>query len=297
MIVHGHAEPQKPARVVVIGPRGFIGAALVRRLEEQSIPHLPIGQREADLTQNSSVAMLAAEIKPADSVVMLSAVTPDKGKDATTLAKNMAMMQHLCAALEKTSCAHLVYFSSDAVYSFAAGLVCEETAPSPQDLYGVMHLARETMARSLAKIPVLVLRPTGVYGADDTHNSYGPNRFRRSAEKDGRIQLFGGGEETRDHIHVDDVAAITVRCLMQRSTGTLNIATGRSLSFREVARIVADRFTSPPEIVSTPRLNPVTHRHYDITSLTKAFPGHRMTAIEEGLARCRERPAGESAHG
>ncbi len=281
MIVHGHAEPQKPARVVVIGPRGFIGAALVRRLEEQGISHLPFGQREADLTQNSSVAVLAAAIKPADSVVMLSAVTPDKGKDAATLAKNMAMMQHLCAALEKTGCAQLVYFSSDAVYGFAAGLVSEETAPSPPDLYGVMHLARETMARSLAKIPVLVLRPTGVYGADDTHNSYGPNRFRRSAEKDGRIQLFGGGEETRDHIHVDDVAAITVRCLMLGSTGTLNLATGRSLPFRDVARIVAGKSEKPVEILTAARANPITHRHYDTTSLIKAFPGIRLAALEQ----------------
>jgi nucleoside-diphosphate-sugar epimerase len=281
MIVHGHAAPQKPSRVVVIGPRGFLGAALVRRLEAEGIAHATIGQREADLTSSSSVAALAAAIQPTDSVVMLSAITPDKGRDAVALARNLAMMQHVCAAIEKTGCAHFVYFSSDAVYSFATGLVSEETPPSPQDLYGVMHLARETMARGLARTPILVLRPTGVYGEGDTHNSYGPNRFRRSAEEEGKIRLFGGGEETRDHIHVDDVAAITVRCLLHRSAGVLNLATGRSLSFRDVARIVAGKSGKPVEVAGAPRANPVTHRHYDITSLIKAFPGIRLAALED----------------
>jgi nucleoside-diphosphate-sugar epimerase len=195
--------------------------------------------------------------------------------------KNLAMMQHLCTALADKGCAHLVYFRSDAVYSSTTALVSEETPCSPEDLYGAMHLAREIMTRSLPKVPTLILRPAAVYGADDTHNAYGPNRFRRAALKEGRIQLFGGGEETRDHIHVNDVAAISARCLMQRSTGTLNLATGRSLPFHEVARIVSKQSPKPAQIVSTPRANSVTHRHYDVTNLLKAFPGLRFTALEE----------------
>jgi len=196
------------------------------------------------------------------------------------------MMQHACAALEKTGCAHLLYFSSDAVYGMGPALVSEDTPAAPQDLYGAMHLARELMARAVPKVPVLILRPTLVYGAEDTHNAYGPNRFRRSARKDGVIQLFGGGEETRDHIHVDDVAALTARCLMHRSTGTLNVATGRSVSFAALAEMVARQFPSPPRIVKTPRANPVTHRHYDVINLVTAFPDYKFIALEEGLARC-----------
>lgn len=281
MIVHGNPEPRKPARVVLLGARGFIGAALGRALKAGAIEHLGIASSEVDLVQPRAVEQLAATLRPSDCVVMLSAVTPDKGRDAATLMKNLAMMQHLCAALERSGCAHLVYFSSDAVYSFATGLISEETPPSPQDLYGVMHLAREIMAKSLAKIPVLILRPTGVIGAEDTHNSYGPNRFRRSAEKEGKIQLFGAGEETRDHIHVDDVAAVTVRCLMHKSAGILNLATGRSLPFHQVARMVAGKSPRQVEILTTPRANPITHRHYDVTNLIKAFPGIRLRTLEQ----------------
>lgn len=293
MIVHTHAEAQKPARVVLVGASGFIGQALRIRLQKDSVEVLALGSKELDLTAAGAEDRLAAALKPTDAVVMLSAVTPDKGRDNAALMKNLAMMQHLCAALQKSGCAHLVYFSSDAVYALGgAARVTEETPAAPQDLYGAMHLTRELMARAVSKAPVLVLRPTLVYGPDDTHNAYGPNRFRRAAQKEGKIQLFGGGEETRDHVHVDDVASLTARCLMHRSTGTLNLATGRSVSFHDVAALVGKQFARRIEIAKTPRANPITHRHYDVTNLIKAFPAYRFIALEDGVARCHKEAVG-----
>jgi UDP-glucose 4-epimerase len=292
MITHAHAEPRKPARVVLLGASGFIAGALAGRLRSQGVAVLPLGRPVLDLTSPEAVAVLSGALRGDDAVVVLAALTPDKGRDGATLLKNLAMMNHACTALEKTGCAHLVYFSSDAVYGSGPARVDEDTPAAPEDLYGAMHLAREMMTRAVPKAPVLILRPTLVYGTQDTHNAYGPNRFRRTAQKDGRIQLFGGGEETRDHIHVDDVAALAVRCLMRRSTGTLNVATGRSVSFAMLAEMVARQFPKPPEIVKTPRASPVTHRHYDIINLVKAFPDHKFIALEEGIARCQRESLG-----
>src|SRR5258706_13988068 len=205
MTLHQRSAQSKPGRVVLVGARGFIGAVIKRQLEAWAIPTLALTCREVNLIDAGATKQLATLIRPGDSVVMLAAITPDKGRDIATLMNNLAMMQNLCVALEKIGCAHLVYFSSDAVYDAKVSRVTEATPATPQDLYGAMHYTREMMARSLAKIPLLVLRPTIVYGLDDTHNSYGPNRFRRMAQKAGKITLFGGGEETRDHSHVDDV--------------------------------------------------------------------------------------------
>ncbi len=294
MIIHQNASPKKPERVVLLGARGFIGAAIRRHIEVQGVPVIASTSAELNLAEAVAADKLAGLFKPSDTVVMLAALTPDKGRDIATLIKNLAMMQSVCAALEKSGCAHLVYFSSDAVYNTAVSYVTEDTPASPQDLYGAMHYTREVMACSLTKIPVLVLRPTIVYGLDDTHNSYGPNRFRRAAQKDGRITLFGGGEETRDHIHVDDVAALTVRCLLHRTIGTLNVATGVSKSFHEVAEFVARQFKTSVEVVKTPRANPITHRHYDVTNLIKAFPDCRFIALEDGVARVHQERMGET---
>ena len=282
-------------RVVLIGASGFIGATIQRQLSVQGVPTLGLTSSDVDLADASALAQLVTLLKPTDSVVMLAALTPDKGRDMATLMKNLAMMQNVCAAIEKIGCTHFVYFSSDAVYDTAISHVSEATPTSPQDLYGAMHNTREIMARSLVNIPVLVLRPTIVYGADDTHNSYGPNRFRRMAKKDGRITLFGEGEETRDHIHVDDVAALTVSCLLHGRTGIVNIATGVSRSFREVAEFVAQQFGNSIEIIATPRANPITYRHYEVTKLIKAFPNFRFIALEEGVISTHRQTTEESA--
>ena len=139
--------------------------------------------------------------------------------------------------------------SSDAVYPFTAGETSEASCAEPTDLYGAAHLAREIMVRGAAKCPVAILRPTLIYGAGDTHNSYGANRFRRMARKEGRITLFGEGEETRDHVPIDDIVALIDLVLEHRSSGTLNLVSGRSVSFGELARMVAAQFSSPVDIV------------------------------------------------
>lgn len=285
MISHQNTQSHKIARVVVLGAHGFIGKAIRRQIEAQGIPVIAPTSTEIDLYEATAVDRLVDLLKPSDAVVMLAALTPDKGRDIATLMKNLALMQSVCAALEKSGCTHLVYFSSDAVYDTAVSRITEDVPASPQDLYGVMHYTREIMAHSLVKVPVLVLRPTIVYGLEDTHNSYGPNRFRRMAQKDGKITLFGGGEETRDHIHVDDIATLTLRCLLRRSTGTLNVATGISKSFHEMAELVAKQFNREIEIVATPRQSPVTHRHYDVSNLIKAFPDFHFITAEDGIAR------------
>lgn len=285
MIQHLWQTAAKPARVVLIGARGFIGTRLLQHLSSLGVPVLGPASADLDILDPDASDRLASVIRPDDSLVMLAAITPEKGRDIATLMKNLAMAQHVCAALVKKPCTHVVYFSSDAVYPLGASRVDEETPAAPGDLFGVMHLAREIMFRGLANIPTLVLRPTLVYGLEDTHNSYGPNRFRRSARKEGKITLFGNGEETRDHVHVDDVAGIAVLCLAHRSSGTLNVATGQSHSFADVAQSVARQFEEKIEIVGTPRANPVTHRHYDVTSIIKAFPGHGFLSLDDGIAK------------
>lgn len=282
MLIHQTSSLKKPTRVVLLGARGFIGTALEKRLALGSVPVLALGSADVDLASPAALDFLTSVLKPDDSVVMLAALTPDRGRDVATMVKNLAMMQGLCAAISKTGCAHFVYFSSDAVYDSATSRVTEGTPPSPKDLYGVMHLAREVMARTVG-VPLLVLRPTLVYGPGDTHNAYGPYRFVRSALQDKKITLFGHGEETRDHVHIDDVTALTLCCLFTGGTGTLNIATGISKSFFEVAEIVANQFEGAVEIAGSPRANPVTHRHYDVTSLVKAFPTFKFMTPVDGI--------------
>lgn len=284
MLTHHNPNAKIPARVVILGANGFVGRALAAHLLERGVPTLAVGRDRIDLTADDAANKLAAELRTDDAVAFLSALTPDKGRGIPTFQANIQMAAAVCAALERVTPAHVVYVSSDAVYPFRTGQISEESSAEPTDLYGAMHLTRELMVRQATKAPVAVLRPTLIYGAADTHNSYGPNRLRRTAKKDGRITLFGAGEETRDHVYIDDVVTLVDLALVHRSEGTLNLATGRSISYADLAAKIKVLSAAPVEIVTTPRQNPITHRAFDVTALHQAFPAFRFTSIDEGLA-------------
>lgn len=284
MLTHLHPSPRNPERVVLLGGSGFFGKALAERLRGASVETLALSSAALNLCDNQSQAALKELLRPSDSLVILAALTPDRGRGLDTFMANLKMMENICAVLTQVASALVVYFSSDAVYALGTGLINEQTPAAPADLYGIMHRSRELMLSQVFPGNLCILRPTMVYGADDTHNSYGPNRFRRQADKEGKITLGGGGEETRDHVYINDLADLTLRVLTHRSIGVLNIATGRSVDFATMARLVAAQFEGQVEVCPTPRTGTVTHRSFDTTELLKAFPGFVFTPLEEGIA-------------
>jgi nucleoside-diphosphate-sugar epimerase len=159
-----------------------------------------------------------------------------------------------------------------------------------------MHAARELMLKSSTQAPVAMLRPTLIYGAADPHSGYGPNRFRRQAERGEDIQLFGEGEEQRDHVSVDDVAELALLILFHRSRGALNAATGIATSFNAIARIVARQIGNRIAVKELPRTAPrphLLHRFFDITACLQAFPKFHFEPLEQGLARAMRESRGK----
>jgi nucleoside-diphosphate-sugar epimerase len=277
--------------VVVLGPRGFVGSKLLDFLKARGWACRAVPRQEIDLCEPGAPERLRALLEPEDAVVVAAALTPDKGRDVATLMKNLRMAECLGQVLAGKPCAHLVYISSDAVYDGREPLISEETAASPSDLYALMHIARERMLGHAAQakgIPVCVLRPVAIFGAGDTHNSYGPNRFMRTALKERRIQLFGGGEEIRDHVYVADVVAVIGSMLERRSTGVLNLASGRAVSFHDLAELIDRLIGSGVTIESLPRSGKVTHRHFDTTALARSLPQLRQTPLEDALRQSLE---------
>ena len=287
MLTHRLPHPAVPARVVVLGARGFVGSQLVAHLRATGVPVLSLSAADLDLTQPSAVERLDAVLRPDDALVFVSALTPDRGKDIATLMRNLQMGQHVCAAVAQAPCAHVVYVSSDAVYHDEANPVHERSWCQPSSFHGVMHLARERMLTETlrpSKTALALIRPSLLYGAADTHNGYGPNRFVRLALAGKPIALFGGGEERRDHVCVDDVSRLLGLVLAHRSEGVLNIATGESHAFSEVARLAVELSGRGVAIEPTPRANPIAHRHFDIAGVIGTFPLFRFTPLRDGLA-------------
>jgi nucleoside-diphosphate-sugar epimerase len=292
MLQHLNQSPSLTERTVVVGSGGFVGGALMRRLQAAGAPALGLTRKEIDLTGPGAAERLLDVLRSTDAVVAVAARAPCK--DMGMMVENMLITRAITDALVKTPVRHVVNIGSDAVYADGPVPLTESTPTAPTSLHGAMHLAREIAFTSLIKSPLALLRPTLIYGAQDPHNGYGPNRFRRLANAGQEIVLFGEGEERRDHVLVDDVSEIILRVLQWRSTGVLNVASGETHSFREVAELVMARAGRTVSIKSSPRSGPMPHngyRPFDISACRAAFADFTYTALPEGIAKAQREPA------
>ena len=287
MLTHGYSQDTEPARVVVLGARGFFASRLCRRLRSDGVNHRPVSREELDLTQPGAAAALARIVTPEDVVVMMSGLTPDRGRDVNALMSNLRMAESVCAMLELTRCRHFIYLSSEAVYGVRKQPLDEESSRQPVNLYGLAHTAREMMLDSVLHergIPLCILRPANIYGPGDPHGNYGPNRFVRTALAEGRIVLFGRGEERRSHLHIDDTVELVVRAMRRRSAGVLNLVYAPAVTFLKAARIVARHSPRKVEIQFVPRVLPIVHQTYSASAIFTAFPDFSFTPLERGIA-------------
>lgn len=288
MLKHLAASDARPARVVIVGRSGFLAQHLIAELESRSVPIDAVGRPEIDLTSPGSVDSLGQMIRPDDAVVILSALTPDKGRDFRTLMKNLEMAKHLGELFDRSRCAHVVYVSSDAVYDGRQVPIDEGSSREPGDLYALMHSGREMMLQSVLaprQIPLAILRPVALYGPGDTHNSYGPNRFVREAFEHRTITLFGRGEDERSHVYVQDAARLLTRCLTRKSEGILNIASPETVSFLQVAEAVQAACPFPTSLVfkDRPGAGTISRRPFAAPQLRDAFPDFEFTPMSAGV--------------
>jgi len=286
MLRHLNETPTLPPRTVVIGAAGFAGRALMRRLDSAGAAALRVTRKEVDLLAPEAAQQLSALFRPGDAVVAVAARAPCK--NIAMMVDNMILTRAMVDALARTAVAHVVNISSDAVYADEPVPLTEATPTAPTSLHGAMHLAREIAFMSTVKAPLAILRPSLLYGAEDPHNGYGPNRFRRLANAGTDITLFGQGEERRDHVLIDDLAEIIMRVLERRSAGMLNIATGSVHCFRDVAECVIAAAPCRVAIKVIPRSGPMPHngyRPFDVTACRAAFPDFSYTPLADGIAK------------
>ena len=248
-----------PKSVVILGANGFIGSNISKNIDSRRYNVVNITRNEINLTAPEAAKSLAKITPNTDVMVIAAAVAPVK--TYSMLAENIAMQKNICDALACSLPKHIIYISSDAVYSDSKNPLDETSPTNPDSLHGTMHLAREKMLVSLSPQILTIFRPTLVFGYGDPHNGYGPNRFIRQASKGEPISLFGHGEELRDHIHIRDVASTVVEAIENETGGVFNLVSGKTTSFRDIANLIERRFNNT-KILSIPRSGPMPHGGY-----------------------------------
>lgn len=275
--------------VALLGATGFLGKAIGAQLESDGATVHGFSSKTLNLTDRAAFSVLDELAGPDSVLVFASAVTPDKGRTVDALDANLQMAMNVGRYLEGKPFGKVVYVSSDAVYPMGPTgdeVVTEASAVEPADFYALAKYAGERVLANIcggAKIPLLIVRPTGIYGAGDTHNSYGPNRFITQIINDGKLTMFGEGDDIRDHVYLDDVAAIISGLAASDATGVYNIASGESRDFGSIAAQLQALSPKPFELVKLPKSGGASRRDFDISRLRAALPGLTLTPFEDGL--------------
>jgi len=265
-------------RVLVTGGAGFVGSHTVDALLESGVdtwvlddlssgtlrnllerihdPKLHIVR--GDIRNFTKVRRLVGKV---DAIVHLAAqVSPYvsiRHPDITN-ATNVDGTLNVLRAATAEKIQKVVFASSSSVYGEAKTRhVTEDTPPNPITPYGVSKLSGEKYCGAFYRtygLPTVSLRYFNVYGERQSSNPYSGviAIFAKALASGRRPIIFGDGYQTRDFIHVSDVARANLTAL-QRNTGlgrAFNIGTGRATTIRQLFRLLS-------QITDRKRIQPI----------------------------------------
>ena len=169
----------------------------------------------------------------------------------------------------------------------------ESVRPFPASIYAATKLANEVLGRLMAEaygLTVVALRFQNVYGERQSlKNPYTgilsifSNRMRQGLP----INIFEDGHETRDFVHVRDVAkaiSVSLNADLPAFT-TLNVGSGRATSILEIATLLRQLLKSGSELQITGdfRLGDIRHCYADL-ELAKSMLGFTPSiSLHDGL--------------
>ncbi|MEZ4384352.1 MAG: NAD-dependent epimerase/dehydratase family protein [Nannocystaceae bacterium] len=317
---------------IVTGGAGFIGSHLVDRLVAGGRPVLVVDRRaEAPGGRDN---LKAHRGDPRVRIVAGDVARPLGGQLAPFLADvDVDVIVHLAAQvavvrsleepiadaqdnlvgtlevakLARDLGARMVFASSAAVYGVGEALpVMEEDAGWPPSPYGIHKLAAEMHLRVQARLSerplsAVSLRFFNVYGPrQDPASPYAGVivRFLERALAGLPLQIFGDGLQTRDFIHVADVAqAIVAACERGPSDGTpINIGGGHEISIVELAeRIVALTGSASPIVHLPARSGEVRRSRAAVERATTHLGLRPAVDLDRGLVELAAWVAGMAA--
>ena len=269
-------------RIVFIGSKSFIAKNVINDLKKFNYSIIKIPRTLVNLESKKSIKQLDKLIKNNDWIFFASGKVPVKND--SMYKKNIKMIENFCSAILSKNINHFFYLSSDAVYSDSLRPLSEKSKKNPDNLHGLMHLTRENIIRKIfPKGKITIFRPTLVFGSDDPHNGYGPNKFVRLAKNKKNIILFGNGEERRDHIFIKDLSKLICKCINKNLSGEFNLATGKLYSFMQIANIIKSKYPKT-QILTSIRKGVMPHngyRAFKINNVNYISNNFKFTTIEK----------------
>jgi nucleoside-diphosphate-sugar epimerase len=214
---------------------------------------------------------------------------------------NVQGMLHVLQAIRQARRnIRLVYASSAAVYGDALELPCRDDTPlsglpiSPYALHKFQDEEYAHLYEKLFGVKSLGLRYFNVYGSrQDPASPYSGviSRFMSAYKNDAELTVFGDGSQSRDFVHVSDIAAANWLALKSDYVGVANIATGQSESLLQLIDYMSQAGGRPAKTRFEPARQGDIKASYGATKTAHAHIGFQYSvSLQEGVKRMIEMP-------
>ncbi|MEZ5299071.1 MAG: NAD-dependent epimerase/dehydratase family protein [Verrucomicrobiales bacterium] len=303
-------------RILVTGAAGFIGSHTCERLVADGhkvlgVDNFRTGRRrnlagllsdpnfrltELDARETEKLAEAAKEFG-ADGMLHLAAlVSVEEGQRNPGLNHdlNINAAQSAVEAARLAGVGRIVFASSAAVYGDTEVMPIREAAamPDPISLYGAAKLASEHILKSYARsygLTAICLRYFNVFGErQDPNSPYSgvisifSDRFAAGRQ----ATIFGDGLQSRDFIHVSDIARANAAALTAAgaATGSYNVCTGQSTTLLDVVEVLKSVCPHAPEIAfGEARGGDIRHSLGDPSAARASFGFEAQRSFADGL--------------
>jgi UDP-glucose 4-epimerase len=302
-------------KVLVTGGAGFIGRHTVRRLLDDGAQVLVLDDfsssaadaldefagrdgfesMAADICDKPQVQGVFAHWRPEATVHLagLVSVARSIAQPEESHRLNVEGTRAVAEAAQAADCRRFVFASSAAVYADAERLPLHEDdvlrpALSP---YGAHKAETERLLRQLdgAPMAIVILRYFNVYGAGQPTDSPYSGVITRFLDRLARglpLQVNGDGEQSRDFIHVADVARVNAAAAAGRlGSDTYNVCTGVPATVNDLVAHLRKRVPDAEIRHAPPQPGEIRHSLGDAGKLAAALGEWRPTAFSPGIAQ------------
>ncbi len=253
-------------KILITGGAGYVGTELVKALvTEHSVEEIIIYDNLSKANYN---LFLGKKFENIEKIKFIEGDILDSWKFKKIL-KGMDVVYHLAArvttpfansdshfheqvnhwgtaevvsAVQESNVCKFIYTSSSSVYGSSTDFVDEKTEPNAKTFYGISKLrGEEHVHRLFEKIDSYILRCGNVYGYSKSMRFDAViNKFMFEANFNGKISIHGNGRQSRSFIHVDLLADVLKRIIMNPvPSGVYNLA-DKNLSVLDIVEVLKE---------------------------------------------------------
>jgi len=291
-------------RVYVAGHAGMAGAAIARRLQSENCEVLTVPRSTLDLTNQTQTEEWILRERP-DAIFLaagrVGGIHANNTFPADFLADNIAIALNVMRAAVSAKVKKLLFLGSSCIFPREAPQPMTEemllTGPlePTNEWYAVAKIAGIKLAQAYRRqfgVDFISMMPTNLYGPGDNYhpeNSHVPaaliRRFHEAKRANApQVSVWGSGNPKREFLAVEDLGDACV-FIMKHYSGDqfLNAGTGREVSIREFAEMVAEVVGYRGDLAfDTSRPDGTPRKLLDVSKL--AGLGWRATTpLREGL--------------